>query len=112
MHSVCRKKGICTLSDIVKGYRRLIILCHITPCKAFLAVFPRIRVGIGVQQGLFYLEQVLRAYREAAQTKVQVLRRIGGVATARPQMVTGTWCALAASITMAISFFMAGLAGR
>ena len=37
-------------------------------------------MGIGVQQGSLYLEQVLGAYREAAQTKVQVLRRVGGVA--------------------------------
>ena len=29
---------------------------------------------------LFYLEQVLGAYRKAAQTEVQVLRRVGGVA--------------------------------
>ena len=81
----------------------LIILRYITFCKAFSGIFPSIRVGIGVQQSLFYLEQVLGAYRETAQTEVP---------TARPQMVTGTWCALAASITMAISFFMAGLAGR
>lgn len=90
----------------------LIILHYITLCKVLSVLFPCIRVGIGVQQGLLYLEQVLGAYREAAQTKVQVLRRVGGVATARPQMVTGTWCAPAASITMVISFFMAGLAGR
>ena len=44
------------------------------------AVFPSIRVGIGVQQGSLYLEQILRADREAAQAKVQVLRRVGGVA--------------------------------
>ena len=39
-------------------------------------LFPCIRVGIGVQQGSLYLEQILRAYREAAQTEVQVLRYI------------------------------------
>ena len=32
--------------------------------------------------------------------------------TARPQMVTGMSAFLAASTTMAMSFFMAGLAGR
>ena len=58
----------------------LIILRYITFCKAFSGVFPCIRVGIGVQQSLFYLEQVLGAYRKAAQTEVQVLRRVGGVA--------------------------------
>ena len=35
-----------------------------------------------------------------------------GLPTARPQMVTGTLPAFAASMTMAMSFFMAGLAGR
>ena len=48
----------------------LIILHYITLCKVLSVLFPCIRVGIGVQQGLLYLEQVLGAYREAAQTKV------------------------------------------
>ena len=58
----------------------LIILRYITSCKAFSDIFPCIRVGIGVQQGSLYLEQVLGAYREAAQAKVQILRRVGRVA--------------------------------
>lgn len=77
-----------------------------------LAVFPCIRVGIGVQQGSLYLEQILRAYREAAQAKVQVLRRVGGVAHGKAAYSHRDVVRTRGIHHHGDQLFMAGLAGR
>ena len=82
---------------------------------SFIALFQLgvVRVGVGFQQSLFGVQQVLRGSpRSCAGPSADTAPYSPGLPTARPQMVTGTLPDFAASMTMVMSFFMAGLAGR
>ena len=76
------------------------------------------RVGAGDVSGAVQIgsaavhQQKALALQMCIRDRCRYCAVLAGLPTARPQMVTGTWCALAAAITMAISVFMAGLAGR